>query len=191
MAETLARYGLRRLTLWDQDIVQPHNLNNQIYGQKDIYTEKTAALHNILLNVNDEIEVTERGWCSVGEMVDGYIFLCIDNIDARRELCTKWMTNPKIKFISDARMRLTDGQIYSADWSKIKDRQQLVDTMQFTHEEATEATPVTACGTTMSVVNTPILAANIMTANFIRFIKDNEYSKLILFDSYKSEIMSL
>ena len=36
LAENLVRLGITNLALWDMDVVNPHNLANQIFRQQDI-----------------------------------------------------------------------------------------------------------------------------------------------------------
>ena len=54
--------------------------------------------------------------------------------------------------ISDFRMRLTDAQYYFADMQKPEDVKRLLKTMQFTHDEAKDATPKSACNVELSVI---------------------------------------
>lgn len=178
----MARTGIQRITLWDDDIVASHNLGNQVFRNKDINKPKTTALAEILKEINPDIEITEKGKCSTSERIAGFIFLCVDNIDVRRELCTAWAKKPDIRFVIDGRMRLTDGTIYAADWSKYTDKDDFIASMQYTHKEALEATPVTACGYTQSIVYCPRVLASLMVANFIKYLKLNVYNKFILVD---------
>lgn len=190
VAEYLCRLGVAELHLWDMDAVSAHNLGNQVYRDKDITEHKTVALRNILKEINPDITIFQHDKITVGSTIAGYIFLCIDNIDVRRELCTKWKMNPNIKFITDARMRLTDGVIYSANWYLSDAKDNLINSMQFTHDEALAETPVSACGLVLSVICTPRALSALMVANWIKFINLKEYNRFIQFDAYKPFIDS-
>lgn len=48
LAENLVRLGITNLALWDMDVVNPHNLANQIFRQQDIGRPKVEALADIL-----------------------------------------------------------------------------------------------------------------------------------------------
>ena len=52
IAENLIRLGLTNITLWDMDVVSPHNLANQIFRQQDIGRPKVEALYDILFELN-------------------------------------------------------------------------------------------------------------------------------------------
>lgn len=167
------------------DTVSAHNLGNQIYRTSDIGSPKTAALKEIITAINPDVKVNIHGEISTADRISGYIFLCVDNIDLRRELCTKWKNNPYIKFITDGRMRLTDATIHSADWSDFQEQEVLLNSMQYTHEEALKETPVSACGLTLSVICTPRMLAALMVANFIKFINTKTYERFTQLDCYK------
>lgn len=184
MAEILLRLGLRQLHIWDDDIVSEHNLGNQVYRNNDVHKPKTTALKDLLLEINPEAEIIEHGRCELNSKISGYIFLTVDNIDTRRELCTKWLTNGKIIYITDGRMRLTDGTIYAADWTSMEEPNILLKSMQYSHEEALANTPVSACGLTLSVVCTPRVLASFMVTNWLSFLKDKKYNRLIQIDTY-------
>ena len=48
VAENIARCGVKNITLWDFDVVEPHNLANQIFRQHDVGKTKVEALLGIL-----------------------------------------------------------------------------------------------------------------------------------------------
>lgn len=171
--------------MWDEDIVAPHNLGNQLFRNKDVKKKKTEALAEILAEINPEIELDLRGFYTTDQKIKGYIFLCIDNIDLRREFCTKWKTNPNIKFICDGRMGLTSGLIYAANWQVLEAKELLIKSMQYTHDEVLAETPVSACGLTLSVVITPRIVAALMVSNWIKFINTKTYKKMMQIDGYE------
>jgi hypothetical protein len=88
----------------------------------------------------------------------------------------------------DARMRLTDAQSYGADWSEKSSKEAFINTMQFSSEEAKEATPVSACGTTLSVAPTVWTVASVTVSNFINFTLGKEIKSIILLDAFEYSI---
>lgn len=183
VAEMLTRMGVPELNIYDFDTVMAHNITNQIFIQSDIGKLKEQALEEILQDINSDITVHKNGPYKKQPLA-GYIFLCVDDIDLRREICENNKYNPNIKAIFDFRMRLTDAQHYAADWSDTKQKENLIAGMQFTHEEAKEATPVSACGTSLNVVPTVRLIVSLGLGNFINFIKGKELKKMILADAF-------
>lgn len=192
VAENLARCGVTKMTLWDFDKVEPHNIVNQMFDQNDVGKLKAEALKDILTDINPEIsdyiEVKPEGW--QGKLMSGYIFLCVDSIELRREIVEKHFDSPYIKAVFDFRTLLESAQHYAADWNDSKMKKDLLNSMQFSHDEAKDETPVSACGVTLGVATTVRLICAIGVNNYINFVKGNGIKKLILMDGFNFDIMA-
>ena len=192
VAENLARCGITKFTLWDFDEVEPHNLANQMFRKKDIGKAKVDALQDILLEINpdiiDDIELKPEGW--QGKMLSGYIFLCVDNIDLRRKIVEQHMDSPYVLAMFDFRTRLEDAQHYAADWSDEDMKKNLLNTMQFTHEEAKEETPVSACNVTLGVCPTVRIICAMGVSNFMNFWNGKPLKKMIIADAFGFDVVA-
>lgn len=186
LAENLARCGVTKMTLWDFDTVEAHNIVNQMFRQQDVGKLKVEALRDILMDINpeikDNVELKPKGW--EGKLMSGYIFLCVDNIELRRAIVEKHMDSPYVKAVFDFRTLLESAQHYAADWSDFKMKQDLLKSMQFSHEEAAEETPVSACGVTLGVATTVRLVCAIGANNYMNFVKGNGVKKFIMIDGF-------
>ena len=186
LAENLARCGLTKMTLWDFDTVEEHNIVNQMFTTKHVGMKKVDALREILVDINPEIDKTLQlkpdGWN--GKVLSGIIMLAVDNIDLRREIVEAHMDNPYVKAVFDFRTGLTDAQHYAADWSDMKMKENLLRSMQFTHEEAADETPVSACGITLGVATTVRLICAYGVNNYIRFVKGEGIWKFVQIDGF-------
>lgn len=186
LAENLARVGITKFTLWDFDEVEPHNIVNQMFTQEHIGKPKVEALRDIILSINpeaaDDIQIEPKGWR--GKMLSGYIFLAVDNIELRRKIVERHMDSPYVKAMFDFRTLLESGQHYAADWSDPKMKQILLDTMQFTHEEASEEVPVSACGVVLGVNTTVRLICGMGVNNFLNFAKGQGLWRMVNFDGF-------
>lgn len=186
IAENLARCGITKMTLWDFDTVEAHNIVNQMFRQQDVGKHKVEALKDILTEINpdiaDHIELKPEGW--KGKLMSGYIFLCVDNIELRKEIVEKHMDSPFVKAMFDFRTLLESAQHYAADWSDIKMKKDFLNSMQFSHEEASAETPVSACGITLGVVTTVRAICALGVSNYINFVKGNGLKKLIIVDAF-------
>ena len=186
VAENLVRFGLTKITLYDFDRVEDKNVANQLYTASDIGRLKTEALADKLIDINPEVKANLR-ICNegyTGQRLAGYVFLAVDNIDLRRQIVVNNQHNRQIKGVFDWRMRLTDAQHYAADWNDPRAVQSLIDSMNFSHEEAAAATPVSACNQTLSVVPTVRMICAAGVSNFINFVKDQVIKKIILIDAF-------
>ena len=187
VAENLVRSGVINMTLWDFDTVERHNLANQMFRDEDVGRLKTDALTDILAEINPElrgsIKLNQNGeW--KGEQLSGYVFLCVDNIELRKKIAEKHLDSPYIKAMFDFRTRLTDAQHYAADWTNYKMKKDFINSMNFTHEEAKEETPVSACNITLSVCPTVRIICGLGVANFMNFWNGKPVKKLILVDAF-------
>lgn len=186
IAENLARCGITKMTLWDFDKVEPHNIANQMFTESHVGKLKVDALKDILCDINPEIvssvETKPDGW--TGKMLSGYVFLCVDDIDLRRKIVEMHMNSPYVKAMFDVRTLLTGAQHYAADWSDYKMKNNLLNTMQFSHEEASEETPVSACGVTLGVVTTVRLISALAVNNYIKFTKGEGLWKFVQIDGF-------
>lgn len=186
IAENLARCGVKNMVLWDFDTVEAHNIVNQMFRQQDVGKSKVEALKDILCDINpelsDTVELKPDGW--QGKLMSGYIFLCVDNIELRKQIVEKHMDSPYVKAVFDFRTLLESAQHYAADWSDYKMKQDLLKSMQFSHEEAAAETPVSACGVTLGVATTVRLVCALGVNNYINFVKGNGIKKLVIIDGF-------
>ena len=107
----------------------------------------------------------------------------MDNIDLRRHILQSNINNQAIRTVYDFRMGLTDAQHYAAEWTPVG-QEIMLSTMDFTHEEAKETMPVSACGTNLNVKQTVSSITSLGIANFINFLKGKPLKRVILIDSF-------
>lgn len=190
VAENLARFGLTKITLYDFDKVEPHNIANQMFTQEDVGKMKVEAVAEYLQKINPDITenlvLMPNGYTN--QRLSGYVFLCVDNIDLRRQIAQSCVGNPFIKGMFDFRMRLTDAQHYAAAWNDEKMMESFLKSMAFSHEEAKKETPVSACNITLSVAPTVRMIVAAGVSNFINFVKGGSLRKLILADAFNYSI---
>ena len=186
LAENLVRCGVKKITLWDFDKVENHNIVNQMFRACDVGKTKVEALRDILTDINpevkDTIELKPEGW--QGKMLSGYIFLAVDSIEIRRKFVEKHMDSPFVKCVFDCRTLLESAQGYAADWSDLRMKENLLKSMQFSHEEAAAETPVSACGVTLGVATTVRLICAMQVNNYINFVKGGRIWKFIQIDGF-------
>lgn len=171
VAEALVRLGFDNINIYDMDIVEDANVTNQLYHFKDIGKEKEDALIDQMKAINPQVRIMKNGKYE-DQILKGAVFIAVDSIDLRREIVQKNKTNLKIDILFDGRMRLTDAQAYTAIMRDRKAVQSFLATMQFTDEQDT--TPLSVCGTTLSVAPTVMTLANVLVMNFLRYLKQEE-----------------
>ena len=188
VAENLARCGVTDLVLWDFDVVESKNIVNQMFRVQDVGRLKVEALQDILREINPDIRVTLKpeGW--QGEVLSGYVFLAVDNIELRRRIAQQHLRIPFVRAVFDFRTGLTDAQHFAADWSEPKDKQNFLKTMEFSHEDAMAQTPVSACGVTLGVATTCRLVSAYGVNNFINFINTGKLRRMAVMDGFAMDL---
>lgn len=186
VAELLARFGLTNFNLYDFDVVEEHNLVNQMFTTEDLYHPKAEMVARHLISINPEIKdhlvLYSEGWD--GHMLSGYVFLCVDSIELRKRIVTENKFNGNIKAVFDFRTGLTEAQHYAADWSRMEDKNALLNTMNFTDAEANQAVPMSACHVSLCVAPTVRLVSLVGVTNFINFVKGGTLNKVVLTDAF-------
>lgn len=186
VAELLARFGCTNVTLYDFDIVEPHNLVNQMFTADQMKMQKVDAVRELMGRINpdclDTVKMVPTGYTN--QRLAGYVFLCVDNIDLRRQIAEANRLNGMIDSMYDFRTRLTDAQHYAADWHNPESVTNFINSMQFSHEEAAEETPVSACHVTLAVPTTVRMICELGVNNFINRAKGLPLKKLILANSF-------
>ena len=186
VAELLARFGFTKITLYDFDIVEPHNIANQMFYKRHIGKPKVEALKDIILEINPDaepdIKLQPKGW--TGQTLNGYVILAVDSIELRQKIVKENQLNIFIKGMFDFRTRLLDAQHYAADWSNRKHIEDFLRSMDFTDEEAVANTPVSACGVVLGVAPTVRQICTLGVSNMVNFIKDKKIKKMILANAF-------
>lgn len=187
IAELLVRLGIPKIHIWDMDTVEDKNIANQAYLHHHIGMKKVDALEELLKDINPQVKVYKHGEYK-DQALGGYIFLCVDSIELRYKIANTNKDNQYVIAMFDTRMRLEDAQSYAAKWDNTEQKKMFLNSMKFTDEEAKEATPVSACGTTLSVASTVVSTAAFTVSNFINLIRKGECDSMIFTDAFNYTI---
>lgn len=188
VAEMLARLGFSNMSIYDFDIVEDGNITNQIYTYPDLGLLKEDALERHLKEINPQIRLSKNGAYD-SQYLSGVVFLCVDSIKTRRRIATRNANNLTIDAMFDMRMRLTDAQAYGADWSNPKHVSTFISSMQF--EDKDDTTPLSVCGTTLSVAPTVLTLVSYTVMNFLRYIKNMPIKQSIFLDTLEYSLLAL
>lgn len=181
VAEALSKMGVSNIHLYDFDTVEEKNITNQNFNSHDVGVLKVEAVAAKMLANNPDIKLTlhPEGLQAPYMINEGYVFLMVDNIDLRRAIVEANRFNPNIECFCDFRMRLTDAQYYFANAKIPQQVTNLLATMNFSHEEAKEATPQSACGVELSVIYTVQNIISWGVCNFAKYLMGQEPKTLI------------
>jgi len=154
----LVELGFQNITVYDDDIVESHNLANQLFVMDDINTLKVTALDKwVKAKLGEGLEsgafIPKRLPYKDVEL-SGTVFLLTDTMSSRAEIyesCLK--DNLLVERVIETRMASSYGDIYSFD--PCKTGHQWLDTLISDDEGETSS-----CGSSISVGATASIIAN-------------------------------
>lgn len=180
VAMHLAKLGLQRIVLFDDDVVEPHNLSNQMfYGPMDIGTAKVEALALKIeqLTGNEEVEVRfERILDSSGRsaLQFEYVFCCVDSMTARENIFKHVVyLNRVTEWFFDGRMGSRDWSSYAVDMRNGSHIKSYTDDLYPDSDVDDELTG--GCRITPSIAATAGTVANAMIWQFMMLAQGKAY----------------
>lgn len=102
-----ARMGIHKFRVWDPDIVEDHNLPNQIYNIDHVGKRKVDAFQDILTSFNPRITVEKSSTYFTKDdkaQLDGPLVLTVDTMSARKEIYHAFKTNWRVNKVFETRV---------------------------------------------------------------------------------------
>ena len=177
LAHLLVRLGFEDFVLYDFDDIADKNLTNQFYFNEQIGDLKATSLRNNLLKINPNLNISTEGKYT-NQNLYGFVFLCLDSIEERKRIVETNQFNYNITLLTDIRLGLEEGQAFISEPKGFK---RLISTMQFKGTETTS--PRNACGGVLTLMPTINIITSLVSTNIINFLKNDEYSYMIITDS--------
>jgi len=109
-----AKMGFHKFRVWDPDIVEDHNLPNQIYDVEHIGKKKVTAFSDVLQRFNPiiKVETYDSYFTSENkEMLEGPLVLTVDTMSARKDIYDAFKLNWKVKYVFETRLGFDYGEI--------------------------------------------------------------------------------
>lgn len=167
----LVELGLQNITCIDPDVVEGHNLANQIYEHAHIGVSKVSACESWYLNKTGASTLPDGMDFIQGRVPDdtgacdiaGTVFLLTDSMASRKEIfetCLK--DNINIPRVIETRMASTHGNVFMFNPNIPSEYNAWLDTLS--DDETTE---VSSCGSSISVGTTASIIANLAVWQFI------------------------
>ena len=103
-----AKMGWHNFRVWDLDLVESHNLPNQIYSPKHVGMKKVDAFEEVLKDFNPQINI-EKYDCFFesklhANLLDDYVFVAVDSLFARKDIVSCCKNNIMINQIFETQM---------------------------------------------------------------------------------------
>jgi len=112
-----AKMGWHNFRVWDLDIVESHNLPNQIYSAKHIGMKKVDAFEQVLKEFNPQVQVQKyyRFYTNqedISKMDFGsYMFIAVDSLSARKDIIEGVKNNLFLELVAESQMGFTHATI--------------------------------------------------------------------------------
>lgn len=169
--QTLVRFGVKKIHIWDFDKYEIHNVNNQAITQSCCEKQKVAAQVELCKEINPEVEIIAHDKLvsadDIKEM-SGYVFLLVDSMKCRKELFEAIKSNDKIEWYWESRLGSDQGRVYCLPITKDFDYSKYEAQHFYSDEEA----EVSACGTSITIVSIVLSVAALMVNQFIKVVTD-------------------
>jgi molybdopterin/thiamine biosynthesis adenylyltransferase len=115
-ALALVKMGAQNVEVWDDDIIDEHNISNQFFRIKDIGEYKVDALQS-LISEFEEVSIINNPVKYSGneDKLEGIVIVALDSMMPRKRIWEKCKNNPRIKLFIDPRMGGRVARIYSVN----------------------------------------------------------------------------
>lgn len=184
IALALAKMGCPRLTLYDADVVEAHNLPNQLYRLADIGQPKVTAMAALLRDYVP-IDVTAIAEMVVDQPHRGIVISAVDSMEARAQI---WRGGVRyragVTLYIDARMGGEVGRVLTVSPSNPLAVERYEQTL-FSDDDAVED-PCTAQSTIYSTFGVAALVANQVK----RFTRAERWSGDLILDLATSTLIA-
>jgi len=185
LALSLAKLGLTNITVYDFDVVESHNIPNQVYSISQIGQPKVNALYDIIYNTTGtKINVKNEKYTN--QRLTGIVFLMVDSMAERKRI---WETSIKlksqIKLMIEPRMGLDVGRIYNVNPLDMEQIRRYEETLY-----SDDVAEVSACGASMTVITTALGIASWCGRSLINWHNKEELDNEILIDFKYNNIIT-
>lgn len=172
----LAKLGIRNITVYDFDVVEEHNVPNQLFGIHDVGRPKVEALAEYVehqtgtvINVKNEKYENQR--------LFGYVFCMVDTMAGRKMIWENVKGKSAVKLFVEPRMGLDVGRVYNVNPTDLT-HQERYEGCFYSDDEA----EVSACGASQTVITTAFNIASTCVRQLINKHNDTHLGNELLYD---------
>ena len=108
---TLTKMGCSNITVWDDDILNEHNVPNQMCKPLLVGNEKVEALR-VLVKEMTETDIRTDARRYRGQRLKGVVIVAVDSMDVRIETWKRIKLDPNVPLLIDPRMGAEVGRIF-------------------------------------------------------------------------------
>lgn len=171
----LCKMGVGKVTVYDHDVVEAHNVPNQMYGPQDVGKAKVVALAEHC--ARQGAGIPEARYMRFGDQSLGRVTVCaVDSMEGRRELWERVKSEPVCGLWVETRMGAELGRVCAGDPLQ-REFQEWYEGTLYSDAEAVEA----PC-TERAVVYTGWMVAALVAAQVKRWVMGQPVPRDTVFD---------
>lgn len=185
MALGLAKLGVSKIDVFDDDVVEPHNLANQFYGPQHVGMPKVEALKEVILRqTGTEINAfNERIRPGHARRMREVVCLLVDTMDGpegRRGIAEGVILGSRCQFLLETRTGVEHGFVYAVRPDRMTEYRGWIDTMY--SDDTVLANPDAnpeGCNAQQTIAATVRLLTGFAEWQFLNWINGEEISNEI------------
>ena len=112
-AIALSKMGVEEMTIYDPDVVDIHNVPNQMYSVNDIGQYKVDAIAEFVGGFGTKVNGRKTEYHKQG--LKGVVIVSVDTMKARKAVWESAKFSPNIPLLIDMRMGAEVGRIFTAN----------------------------------------------------------------------------
>jgi hypothetical protein len=180
-----AKMGFHNFRVWDADIVESHNLPNQIYDTEHIGMRKVDAFKAVLQRFNPEVKVETHDYffdSSHKDLLNGPMVLTVDTMSARKESLSTFKLNYKVNNVFETRLGFDFGELNIIDNMNVNEADSWFSCLRSDSELEEGPCNLRICTTLVSMVSSYTVHCICAMLSSRRKGTSWEYSKKTLFN---------
>lgn len=172
----LAKMGCGNITVYDDDIVENHNIPNQIYRISDIGASKVKSLASIVSDFTGTAIKGDESRINGAGKLHGLVISGVDTMAARKDIWKSVRYKPAIPLYIDARMGAEVCRIYSINPTDPVDVRMYEGTLY--DDDTAQQLPCTG----RAIIYNVFMIASLICNQVKKFARDEPRKKEIIFD---------
>ena len=110
----LAKLGIKNIHVWDFDLIESHNIPNQLFYNEDIGKQKVDAIAEHVFRATGTQLTTHNEAVDGSQELGQVVFLVTDTMASRKEIWDKAIVNNyEVEVMFETRMGARIGKIYT------------------------------------------------------------------------------
>jgi molybdopterin/thiamine biosynthesis adenylyltransferase len=180
VALELAKLGIEDVTVWDKDVIEPHNIPNQAFGNDQIGEKKVTALIDLIYRQTGHTYTPKNEWVDGTQDMSDIVYLLTDTMSSRKEIFEKAIKgNFRTQLMVETRMGPDNGRIYTINPQLPREIEGWENNL-YSDDEAEDS----ACGGAITVGPTASIMASMAVWQLIRWF--GAYTE---HDRFKEEVL--